>query len=76
MLVYGSLVIGGMVFLGYDSGFQRSLAIFRCHGVGMFMVFLGYDNGFQRSLAIFQCHGVGMFISVFELWNCQMDFRS
>lgn len=28
MLVYGSLVVGGMVFPGYDSGFQPSLAGF------------------------------------------------
>ena len=29
MLVYGPLVVGGMVFLGYDSGFQSSLAFYR-----------------------------------------------
>jgi hypothetical protein len=28
MLVYGSLVVGGMVLSGYDSGFQPSLAFF------------------------------------------------
>jgi len=29
MLVYGSLVVGGMVLSGYDSGFHPSLAFFQ-----------------------------------------------
>jgi len=31
MLVYGSLVVGGMVLSGYDSGFQPSFSFSRCH---------------------------------------------
>jgi len=33
MLVYGSLVVDGMVLLGYDNGFYLSLSFFGCHGV-------------------------------------------
>ena len=29
MLVYGSLVVRGMVLMGYDIGFQPSLAFFQ-----------------------------------------------
>ena len=40
MLVYGSLTLGGMVFLGYDNGFHPSLAFFQMPWyVGMFISF-------------------------------------
>ena len=43
MLVYGSLVFGGMVFPGYDNGFQRSLAFFQMPWcVGMLISVLSF----------------------------------
>jgi len=50
MLVYGSLDVGGMVFAGYDNGFQPTLPFSRCHGVGMFILVLslGLSDGFQN----------------------------
>ena len=45
MLVYGSLDISGMVFSGYDNGFQPSLAFFRMPWyVGMFILVLELWN--------------------------------
>jgi len=38
MLVYGSLVVSGMILLGYDNGFQPSLDFFGMASyVGMFI---------------------------------------
>ena len=48
---YGSLVVGGMVLSGYDSGFQPSLAFFWMPWyVGMFILVLsfGFSDGFQN----------------------------
>jgi len=51
MLVYGSLAISGMVLLGYDSGFQPSLAFFWMSWYfGMLILVLSFvlSDGFQN----------------------------
>jgi len=51
MLVYGSLVVGGMVFPGYDSGFQPSLtSSWMPWYVGMFILVLSFGllDGFRN----------------------------
>jgi len=51
MLVYGSLVVDGMVLLDYDSGFQPSLSFFWMSWyIGMLISVLrfGLLDGFQN----------------------------
>lgn len=51
MLVYGSLLVGGMVLPGYDSSFQPSLTFFQMPWyVGMFISVLnfGFPDGFRN----------------------------
>ena len=51
MLVYGSLVVGGIFLSGYDNGFQPSLAFFKIPWyVGIFISVLsfGFPDGFRN----------------------------
>ncbi len=61
MLVYGYLVVGGMVLLGYDSVFQPSLAFFRMPWyVGMFIQF--WNFGISRWILESRAEVVSWFI--------------
>jgi len=49
--VYGSLVVGGMVFPGYNSGFQPNLVFFWmpwCVGMLILVLSFGIADGFQN----------------------------
>ena len=61
MSVYGSLAVGGMVFPGYDSGFQPSLAFFKIPWcVGMLISVLSF--GILRWISKSEAEVVSRFI--------------